>query len=96
MSKKRAIEAAVKANRMPPIPGIRPIPTYDTYGIADQAFEAGRIAGLREAARIAVSVYVDYDFYGREEAKLIEDGQDGAAKAIRKHARELAKKARKP
>lgn len=33
MSRKRAIEAAIKANKMPPIAGASRTPTYDTFGM---------------------------------------------------------------
>ena len=89
MTRKRAIEEAIKANKMPPIAGASRTPTYDTFGIAEKAYEAGRIAGLREAARLIqqgnapVSVNMRPDTYAWQKA------QD-----VRKHARELAKKAR--
>ncbi len=80
VTRKKAIEAALAA--------------YDDTGsaeqLADRAYEYGRIAGLREAARIAVSAYVDYDLHGRDKAAVIEDAQDEVAADIRAHARALA------
>jgi len=80
MTRKRAIEAAIKANKMPPIAGASRTPTYDTFGIAEKAYEAGKIAGLREAARIM--------------AKRDQWLPTGAQAEIRDLAKALSKKAR--
>ena len=76
MSRKRAIEAAAQQaigdHKLPAPEALR------VWIAAGTAFDSGRIAGLREAARIA----------------LVWWGAETVADIIREHARKLAKKAR--
>lgn len=101
MTRKKAIEAAMKRLRaISEAATVRddhgevryegkPAPV-DVEEEMQAIWEHARIAGLREAARMAVSIYVDYDFHGREKASVIEAAQDEVAAAIRDHARALA------
>lgn len=61
--------------------------------LANRAYEAGRIAGLREAAKI-VDPPPDSPCVGAEEYAIVADWLREAAVQLREHANKLAKKAR--